>query len=90
MAREPILFSLYRIMRRVVTLLNQVAATLDDNAGLQAQMDGAVKAAKRGQDDNLLLKQASPAQADLNFLIFFLDSYSNRQRDSTVWSDCHH
>lgn len=71
MAREPILFSLYRIMRRVVTLLNQVAATLDDNAGLQAQMDGAVKAAKRGQDDNLLLKQASPAQADLNFLIFF-------------------
>lgn len=70
MALEPILFSLYRIMRRVVTLLNQVAATLDDNAGLQAQMDGAVKAAKRCQDDNLLLKQASPAQADLSFLFF--------------------
>lgn len=54
-------------MRRVVTLLNQVAATQDDNAGLQAQMDGAVKAARRCQDDNLLLKQASPAHlADLN------------------------
>lgn len=49
---------LWLIMRRVVTLLNKVAATLDDNAGLQAQMDGAVKAAKRCQDDNLLLKQA--------------------------------
>ncbi|XP_075883266.1 B-cell receptor-associated protein 29-like [Nelusetta ayraudi] len=53
---------LWLIMRRVVTLLNQVAATLDDNAGLQAQMDGAVKAAKRCQDDNLLLKQALLAE----------------------------
>lgn len=57
-------------MRRVVTLLNQVAATLDDNAGLRAQMDGAAKAAKRCQDDNLLLKQASPAQAHLNNIVF--------------------
>lgn len=70
MAREPILFSLYRVMRRVVTLLNQVAATLDDNAGLQAQMDGAVEAAKRGQDDNLLLKQASPAQISISSFFF--------------------
>lgn len=51
-------------MRRVVTLLNQVAATLDDNTGLQAQMDNAIKAAKRCQDDNLLLKQVSPGQND--------------------------
>lgn len=51
-------------MRRVVTLLNQVAATLDDNTGLQAQMDNTVKAAKRCQDDNLLLKQVSPGQND--------------------------
>lgn len=62
-------------MRRVVTLLNQVAATLEDNAGLQAQMDGAAKAAKRCQDDNLLLKQASPAQAHLHIV---LHSLSNR------------
>lgn len=47
-------------MRRVVTLLNQVAVTLEDSAGLQAQMDSAVKAAKQSQDDNLLLKQVSP------------------------------
>ena len=44
-------------MRRVVTLLNQVAVTLDDSAGLQAQVDSAVKAAKQHQDDNLMLKQ---------------------------------
>lgn len=58
-------------MRRVVTLLNQVAATLDNNAGIQAQMDGAVKAAKRCQEDNLMLKQASPAQADFEFIYLF-------------------
>lgn len=51
-------------MRRVVTLLNQVATTLDNNTGLQAQMDHAIKAAKRCQDDNLLLKQVSPGQND--------------------------
>lgn len=52
-------------MRRVVTLLNQVAATLDDNVGLRAQMDQSSKAAKRCQDDNLLLKQASLFRAHL-------------------------
>uniref|UniRef100_A0A0F8AS02 Uncharacterized protein n=1 Tax=Larimichthys crocea TaxID=215358 RepID=A0A0F8AS02_LARCR len=45
-------------MRRVVTLLNQVAVTLENSAGLEAQMDNAVKAAKQHQDDNLMLKQA--------------------------------
>ncbi|XP_073328937.1 B-cell receptor-associated protein 29-like [Pagrus major] len=49
---------LWLIMRRVVTLLNQVAVTLETAAGLQAQMDGAVKAAKQHQEDNLMLKQA--------------------------------
>lgn len=44
-------------MRRVVTLLNQVAVTLENSAGLEAQMDNAVKAAKQHQDDNLMLKQ---------------------------------
>lgn len=49
---------LWLIMRRIVTLLNQVAVTVEDSAGLQAQMDKAVKAAKQHQDDNLTLKQA--------------------------------
>ncbi|KAM7396929.1 hypothetical protein PAMP_019932 [Pampus punctatissimus] len=49
---------LWLIMRRVVTLLNQVAATMENSAGLQAQMDSAVKAAKQNQEDNLKLKQA--------------------------------
>lgn len=49
---------LWLIMRRVITLLNQVAVTLEEGAGLQAQMDSAVKAAQQHQDDNLMLKQA--------------------------------
>ncbi|KAM9351905.1 B-cell receptor-associated protein 29 [Symphorus nematophorus] len=49
---------LWLIMRRVVTLLNQVAVTLEDSAGLQAQMNTAVKAARQHQEDNLKLKQA--------------------------------
>ncbi|KAK5902016.1 hypothetical protein CesoFtcFv8_007318 [Champsocephalus esox] len=49
---------LWLIMRRTVTLLNQVAVTVENSAGLQAQMDGAVKVAKQHQDDNLKLKQA--------------------------------
>ncbi|XP_035498249.2 B-cell receptor-associated protein 29 [Scophthalmus maximus] len=49
---------LWLIMRRVVILLNQVAVTLENSAGLQAQMDSAVKAAKQHQEDNLMLKQA--------------------------------
>ncbi|XP_030283033.1 B-cell receptor-associated protein 29 [Sparus aurata] len=49
---------LWLIMRRVVTLLNQVAVTLETTAGLQAQMDSAVKASKQHQEDNLTLKQA--------------------------------
>ncbi|KAM8751888.1 B-cell receptor-associated protein 29 [Acanthopagrus schlegelii] len=49
---------LWLIMRRVVTLLNQVAVTLETTAGLQVQMDNAVKASKQHQEDNLMLKQA--------------------------------
>lgn len=49
---------LWLIMRRIVTLLNQVAVSVENSAGLQAQMDSAVKAAKQHQDDNLMLKQA--------------------------------
>uniref|UniRef100_A0A667ZMB0 Endoplasmic reticulum transmembrane protein n=1 Tax=Myripristis murdjan TaxID=586833 RepID=A0A667ZMB0_9TELE len=51
-------FSLFLcIMRRVVTLLNQVAITSEESAGLQAQMDNAHKAAKQYQEDSLLLRQ---------------------------------
>ncbi|XP_029909531.1 B-cell receptor-associated protein 29-like [Myripristis murdjan] len=49
---------LWLIMRRVVTLLNQVAITSEESAGLQAQMDNAHKAAKQYQEDSLLLRQA--------------------------------
>lgn len=44
-------------MRRVVTLLNQVAVTVENSTGLQEQMDRAVKAARQHQEDNLMLKQ---------------------------------
>ncbi|XP_018539998.1 B-cell receptor-associated protein 29 isoform X1 [Lates calcarifer] len=49
---------LWLIMRRVVTLLNQVAVTLESSAGLQVQMDSAIKAARQHQEDNRMLKQA--------------------------------
>ncbi|XP_029953179.1 B-cell receptor-associated protein 29 [Salarias fasciatus] len=49
---------LWLIMRRVVTLLNQAAVVLEDRAGLQAQVEHAVKAAKQHKEDNLMLKQA--------------------------------
>lgn len=49
---------LWLILQRVVTLLNQVAVTLDNNAGLHAQMDGALKTAKQHKEDNQMLKQA--------------------------------
>uniref|UniRef100_A0A672I1U6 Endoplasmic reticulum transmembrane protein n=1 Tax=Salarias fasciatus TaxID=181472 RepID=A0A672I1U6_SALFA len=48
---------LWLIMRRVVTLLNQAAVVLEDRAGLQAQVEHAVKAAKQHKEDNLMLKQ---------------------------------
>lgn len=53
----PVLWTHHSIMRRVVTLLNQIAVTMENSAGLQAQMDSAVKAAKQHEDDNLMLKQ---------------------------------
>lgn len=63
-------------MRRVVTLLNQVAATLENSAGLQGQMDGAVKAAKQHQEDNLRLKQVRSRDLIITepkvYLSFFL------------------
>ncbi|KAM9754632.1 B-cell receptor-associated protein 29-like isoform 1-T2 [Menidia menidia] len=49
---------LWLIMRRVVTLLNQVAISMENSEGLQAQMDNAFKAAKKHQEDNQTLKAA--------------------------------
>ncbi|XP_017261027.1 B-cell receptor-associated protein 29-like isoform X2 [Kryptolebias marmoratus] len=49
---------LWLIMRRVVTLLNQVAATLEDTTGLQAQADKALETAKKQQGENQELKKA--------------------------------
>lgn len=70
----------HSIMRRVVTLLNQVAVTLEDNTGLQAQMDSAVKAAKQCQDDNLLLKQVSPNQSLMTGLKLYFSSFSLNEK----------
>ncbi|CAL8296239.1 unnamed protein product [Boreogadus saida] len=44
-------------MRRIVTLVNQVALATTNSAGLQAQMVGANQAATRYQAENLQLKQ---------------------------------
>uniref|UniRef100_A0A8C2XNT9 Endoplasmic reticulum transmembrane protein n=1 Tax=Cyclopterus lumpus TaxID=8103 RepID=A0A8C2XNT9_CYCLU len=60
------------IMRRIVTLLNQVAVTVENSAGLQAQMDSAVKAAKRHQDDNVMLTQVRVNQRLTTDLKLFL------------------
>lgn len=52
-------------MRRIFSLLNQVALTLEDRKRLQSQMDIAVEAAKQCQEDNQLLKRVSPGQRQL-------------------------
>lgn len=43
-------------MRRIVTLLNQIAETSVNTAGLQAQMENAFKTAEKHQEDNQILK----------------------------------
>ncbi|KAM4733648.1 B-cell receptor-associated protein 29-like [Anableps anableps] len=48
---------LWLVMRRVVTLLNQIAETSENTTGLQAQMDNAFKAAEKHQEDNQILKK---------------------------------
>lgn len=50
------------IMRRIFSLLNQVAVSLEDSKRLQAQMDIAVEEAKQCQEDNQLLKRVSPGR----------------------------
>ncbi|XP_077397982.1 B-cell receptor-associated protein 29 [Festucalex cinctus] len=48
---------LWLIMKRVVTLINQLASVSGTTAALQAQADTANKAAKKYMEDNELLKQ---------------------------------
>ncbi|XP_043981993.1 B-cell receptor-associated protein 29-like isoform X1 [Gambusia affinis] len=47
---------LWLVMRRIVTLLNQIAETSVNTAGLQAQMENAFKTAEKHQEDNQILK----------------------------------
>ncbi|KAI3354335.1 hypothetical protein L3Q82_018860 [Scortum barcoo] len=49
---------LWLVMKRVVTLINQLASLSATTAALQAQADGANQAAKKYMEDNDLLKQA--------------------------------
>lgn len=49
---------LWLVIRRLVTLLNQIAKTSANTAGLQAQMNHAVKAAEKIQEDSQILKKA--------------------------------
>ncbi|XP_047242662.1 B-cell receptor-associated protein 29 isoform X2 [Girardinichthys multiradiatus] len=46
------------VMRRVVTLLNEIAVASENNAGLQAQMDNAFKAAEKHQENSQSLQKA--------------------------------
>lgn len=49
-------------MRRIFSLLTQVAVTLEDNASLQSQVDDTVRAAAQCQEDNQRLKRVSPGR----------------------------
>ncbi|XP_054588886.1 B-cell receptor-associated protein 29 isoform X3 [Nothobranchius furzeri] len=46
------------IMRRVVTLLTQVAVALETSSGLQIQMEKALKTAEKQQEENQVLRNA--------------------------------
>ncbi|XP_026065017.1 B-cell receptor-associated protein 29-like [Carassius auratus] len=49
---------LWLVMRRVITLINQLATAVNTSAALQTQTDSANKAAKKYMEDNEMLKQA--------------------------------
>ncbi|KAK2893086.1 hypothetical protein Q8A67_013074 [Cirrhinus molitorella] len=49
---------LWLVMRRVVTLISQLATAVGTSAALQTQAESANKAAKKYMEDNELLKQA--------------------------------
>lgn len=45
------------VMRRVITLINQLAVALGTSVALQTQAESANKAAKKYMEDNEMLKQ---------------------------------
>lgn len=49
---------LWLVMRRVITLINQLAVALGTSVALQTQAESANKAAKKYMEDNEMLKQA--------------------------------
>lgn len=49
---------LWLVMRRVITLINQLATAVGTSAALQTQAESANKAAKKYMEDNEMLKQA--------------------------------
>ncbi len=53
---ELMLFS-RSVMRRVITLINQLATAMGTSAALQTQAESANKAAKKYMEDNEMLKQ---------------------------------
>lgn len=57
---------LWLVIRRLVTLLNQIAKTSANTAGLQAQMNHAVKAAEKIQEDSQILKKSSTGKRTID------------------------
>lgn len=49
-------------MRRIITLIHQVALAEGTGAALQAQAEGANQAAQKYMEENQKLKEVSPAQ----------------------------
>ncbi|KAG5830386.1 B-cell receptor-associated protein 29-like [Anguilla anguilla] len=49
---------LWLVLRRIITLISQLATSLLNGAALQTQVDGANEAAKKYMEDNVLLKRS--------------------------------
>ncbi len=50
-------------MRRVITLINQLATAVGTSAALQTQAESANKAAKKYMEDNEMLKQVKKLES---------------------------
>ncbi|XP_054588885.1 B-cell receptor-associated protein 29 isoform X2 [Nothobranchius furzeri] len=60
---------LWLIMRRVVTLLTQVAVALETSSGLQIQMEKALKTAEKQQEENQALVEEEKYQSAAQQLV---------------------
>lgn len=58
-------FYFFRVMKRVITLINQLASASATTAALQAQADKANQAAEKYMKDNELLKQVFTTRVGL-------------------------